>query len=58
MILVIGDDNKRVTQCGNVKTSFTNGTKARAKTSEILIHHSKTFDKARFLQDVRNHFLS
>ncbi|MCT7549927.1 DUF1887 family CARF protein [Aliarcobacter butzleri] len=58
MILVIGDENKRVTKCGNVKTSFTNGTKARAKTSEILIHHSKTFDKTKFLQDVRNHFLS
>ena len=50
--------NSGVTQCGNVKTSFTNGTKARAKRSEILIHHSKTFDKTKFLQDVRNHFLS
>ena len=58
MILVIGDENKRVTNFGNVKTSFTNGTKARARSSEILIHHSKTFDKNQFLKDVKKHFLS
>ena len=58
MILVVGDDNKRVTNFGNVKTSFSRGTKARAKTSEILIHHTKTFNTNQFLQDVKDYFLS
>ena len=58
MILVVGDDNKRTTHFGNVKTSFSKGTKVRAKTSEILIHHTKIFDKDKFLQDVREHFLN
>ncbi|PWE20001.1 hypothetical protein DF188_08795 [Aliarcobacter skirrowii] len=57
MILVVGAENKRTTNFGNIKTSFSNGTKARAKTSEILIHHTKTFDKNQFLKDIKNHFL-
>lgn len=58
MILVIGGENKRYTNNGNPKTSFSLGTKERAKHAEILIHHSKTFDKSKFLEDIKNHFLS
>ncbi|MCT7650052.1 DUF1887 family CARF protein [Aliarcobacter butzleri] len=58
MILVVGAENKRVTNFGNVKTSFSQGTKERAKNAEILIHHSKIFDKNQFLQDIKSHFLS
>ncbi|MGJ0344777.1 DUF1887 family CARF protein [Aliarcobacter cryaerophilus] len=58
MILVVGAENKRTTNFGNVKKSFTNGAKARAKASEILIHHSKEFDKNQFLKDIKSHFLS
>lgn len=57
MILVIGGDNEKVTNFGNTKKSFSLGAKARAKSADILIHHSKIFEKEKFLQDVRNHFL-
>lgn len=58
MILVIGGDNDRLTDSGNAKRSFSLGAKARARSADILIHHSKIFEKEKFLEDVRNHFLS
>lgn len=58
MILVIGGDNDRLTDSGNAKKSFSLGAKARARSADILIHHSKIFEKEIFLEDVRKHFLS
>lgn len=57
MILVIGGENHRITQSGNAKKSFSLGAKARAKNANILIYHSKTFNKEEFLTDIRKHFL-
>ena len=57
MILVIGGENHQVTSFGNTKVSFTNGTISRANNSNIKIHHSKTFDKQSFLNDIKKHFL-
>lgn len=57
MILVIGGENKRFTESGNLKKSFTNGTKIRAKNAEIFIHHSKVFDKIQFFHYIKSHFL-
>lgn len=57
MIVVIGGENHQVTTAGNSKVSFTNGTISRANNSNIKIHHSKTFDKQSFLNDIKKHFL-
>lgn len=57
MILVIGGDNERVTHKGNLKKAFSQGTQARARNADILIHHAKTFDKNEFLDDIQKHFL-
>ena len=58
MILLVGAEEQRVTDYGNVKVSFTRGTKARAKASNILLHQVKEFDKNRFLNDIKKHFLA
>ena len=57
MIVVIGGENNRHTSSGNAKKSFTNGSLMRANSANIKIHHSKVFNKNKFLEDVRNHFL-
>ncbi len=58
MIVAIGGDNFRVTDNGNTKKSFSSGAKARAKSADIFLHHSKIFNKEKFIEDVKNHFLS
>lgn len=58
MILVIGGDNERFTQIGNPKKSFSYGSLMRANNANIKIHHSKIFDKQKFLNDIKSHFLS
>ena len=57
MIVVIGGENERYTDFGNAKKSFTHGSIVRANSANIKIHHSKTFDKNKFLEDIKNHFL-
>jgi hypothetical protein len=58
MLVVIGGENHQITNFGNSKTSFTNGTVSRANSANIKIHHSKIFDKEKFLNDIKIHFLS
>lgn len=58
MLLVIGGENHQLTNFGNPKTSFTNGTISRANNANIKVHNFKTFDKKRFLDDVKSHFLN
>lgn len=57
MIVVIGGENHQFTNSGNSKVSFTNGTISRANNANIKIHHSKTFNKQKFLDDIKKHFL-
>jgi hypothetical protein len=57
MILVIGGENDKITTKGNLKKAFSLGTKARARSADILIHHAKTFDKNDFLNNIKKHFL-
>lgn len=57
MILVIGGENERNTEFGNAKKSFTHGSIMRANSANIKIHHSKEFDKTKFLEDIKKHFL-
>ena len=57
MLLVIGGENHQFTNSGNSKTSFTNGTISRANNGNIKIHHFKTFNKLRFIEDIKTHFL-
>lgn len=57
MIVVIGGENHQSTLSGKSKVSFTNGTISRANNANIKIHHSKIFDKKRFLDDIKIHFL-
>lgn len=57
MIVVIGGENNRHTTFGNSKKSFTNGSLMRANSANIKIHHSKVFNKNKFLEDVKKHFL-
>lgn len=57
MLLVIGGENHQFTSSGNSKTSFTNGTISRANNANIKVHHFKTFNKQRFIDDIKTHFL-
>lgn len=57
MIVVIGGENHHSTHSKKSKVSFTNGTISRANNANIKIHHSKTFDKQSFLNDIKKHFL-
>ena len=58
MIVVIGAENHQITNSGKSKVSFTNGTISRANNANIKIHHFKTFDKNKFLEDIKKHFLN
>lgn len=58
MILVIGGENDKITTKGNLKRAFSLGTKARARSADILIHHAKTFNKNEFLDNIQKHFFS
>jgi hypothetical protein len=58
MILAIGGENERITKNGNIKKQFTDGSLSRAKNSDIKIHQYKSFDKKRFLDDVKEHFIN
>ncbi len=58
MIVVIGGENERYTQIGNSIKSFTKGSILRANSANIKVHHSKVFDKQKFLDDIKSHFLS
>lgn len=57
MILSVGGDNERTTKYGNIKRQFSLGSRSRARNSEIKIHQVSTFDKNKFLNDIKNHFL-
>ena len=58
MILVIGGENEKITNNGNLLKVFSKGAKARARSADIMIHHAKTFDKQIFLENIRKHFLN
>ena len=58
MIIVIGGENDKITTKGNIKKAFSLGTKARARSADIFIHHAKTFDKDEFLNNIQKHFFS
>ena len=56
MIVVIGGENNRHTSSGNAKNHLQMALLMRANSANIKIHHSKVFNKNKFLEDVRNHF--
>lgn len=56
MILAIGGENHRKTKKGNTILQFTNGDKLRAKHKNIQVHQRKSFDKKKFLSEVREWF--